>query len=71
MYEEIYELCQNTEKVMGMFSKELLELDRNTVQYMIDVMQDTINEKDAELQKKDAELQMLRKQLANLQEQNN
>ena len=29
MYEEIYELCQNTEKVMGMFSKELLELDPN------------------------------------------
>ena len=27
-----------------MFSKELQELDRNTVQYMIDEMQDTINE---------------------------
>ncbi|MBO4998934.1 MAG: hypothetical protein J6D02_13130 [Lachnospira sp.] len=73
MYEEIYELCQNTEKVMGMFSKELLELDRNTVQYMIDVMQDKIDEKDAALQKKDialqekeAELQALRKQLAEL-----
>ena len=42
-YKEIYELCQNTEKVMGMFSKELQELDRNTVQYMIDDMQDEIN----------------------------
>ena len=57
MYEEIYELCQNTEKVMGMFSKELQELDRNTVQYMIDVMQDTINEKDIALQEKDIALQ--------------
>ena len=42
MYEDVYELCKNTEKVMEMFSKELLELDRNTVQYMIDEMQDTI-----------------------------
>ena len=42
LYEEIYQMCLNTEKVMEMFSKELLELDRNTVQYMIDEMQDTI-----------------------------
>ena len=28
---------------MNMFSKELRELDRNTVQYMIDVMQDEID----------------------------
>ena len=31
MYEEVYEMCRNTEKVMNMFSKELRELDRNTV----------------------------------------
>ena len=43
-YEEIYQLCLNTEKVINMFSKELQELDRNTVQYMIDEMQDTIDE---------------------------
>lgn len=43
-YEEIYELCRNTEKVMNMFSKELQELDKNTVQYMIDEMQDVIDE---------------------------
>lgn len=29
---------------MKIFSKELYELDRNTVQYMIDEMQDTIDE---------------------------
>ena len=40
MYEDVYELCRNMEDVMGLFSKELQELDRNTVQYMIDVMQD-------------------------------
>lgn len=42
-YEEIYQLCRNTEKVMNMFSKELQELDRNTVQYMIDEMQEVID----------------------------
>ena len=39
MYGQIYEICQNIEQVMGMFSKELYELDRNTVQYMIDELQ--------------------------------
>ena len=43
MYEEIYVMCQNVEKVMDLFSKELIQLDRNTVQYMIDEMQDTID----------------------------
>jgi len=43
LYEDIYELCRNIEGVMNMFSKELRELDRNTVQYMIDVMQDEID----------------------------
>ena len=75
LYKEIYELCQNTEKVMGMFSKELLELDRNTVQYMIDDMQYTINEqknllkqKDDILQQQTDEIAVLKQQLAKLQE---
>ena len=42
-YEELYTLCQNTERVMDMFSKELQELDKNTVQYMIDEMQEEID----------------------------
>jgi hypothetical protein len=44
MYEEVYYICQNMERMMDMFSKELQELDRNTVQYMIDEQQDIINE---------------------------
>ena len=32
-------MCRNIEEVMAMFSKELLEMDRNTVQLMIDDMQ--------------------------------
>jgi len=43
LYEDIYELCRNVEGVMNMFSKELRELDKNTVQYMIDVMQEEID----------------------------
>lgn len=44
MYEEAYDICRNIEEVMAMFSRELYELDKNTVQYMIDEMQDTIDE---------------------------
>ena len=50
-YEEIYQLCRNTEKVMEMFSKELQELDRNTVQYMIDEMQEVIDAQKEDLSK--------------------
>ena len=63
LYNDMYELCLNTEKVMGMFSKELAELDRNTVDYMVDQMQqeidaqkDIISEKDRALDEKDRAL---------------
>ena len=39
MYETLYLMCQNTERVMGMFSEELRELDKNTVKYMIEEQQ--------------------------------
>ncbi len=44
MYEDAYELCRSTERMMDMFSKELLELDRNTAAYMVDVMQKEIDD---------------------------
>lgn len=44
IYEQVYEMCRNLECVMGLFSKELIELDKNTVQYMIDEQQNTIDE---------------------------
>ncbi len=56
LYEEVYEMCRNLEKVMEMYSKELQELDRNTVQYMIDEMQETINQKNEQLNQKDEQL---------------
>ncbi|WP_051216833.1 hypothetical protein [Butyrivibrio fibrisolvens] len=61
MYQDLYDMCLNVEEVMKMFSKELQELDRNTVIYMIDELQDqldnanaSISEKDAQLSQKDA-----------------
>lgn len=33
LYEEVFDICLNMERMMEMFSKELLELDKNTVQY--------------------------------------
>ena len=50
MYGDVYEVCRNMEKVMGMFSEELREMDRNTVQYMIDEMQATIDAQSAVLE---------------------
>ena len=57
MYRQIYEMCLNVERVMEMFSKELQELDRNTVHYMIDEMQNEINRMGSELQQSKEELQ--------------
>ena len=42
-----------------MFSKELYELDKNTVQYMIDEMQDTIDAQKDELVRKDQTIEEL------------
>ena len=56
MYEDVYRLCQNVEKVMGMFSEELRILDRNTVQYMMDEMQAEIDSQKAEIDSQKAQL---------------
>ena len=63
MYRQIYEMCLNVERVMEMFSKELQELDRNTVHYMIDEMQNEINRMGNELQQKGEELQQRKEEL--------
>ena len=52
MYDTIYEMCLNTEKVMNMFSKELQILDENTVQYMMDEMQEEIDALGIELEER-------------------
>ena len=66
MYQQVYELCCNVEKVMSMFSKELKNLDDNTVQYMIDEMQETIDKQEEQLSKQET---MISKQEEQLSEQ--
>ena len=56
IYEEAYEICLNVERVMDMFSKELYELDKNTVHYMIDKMQETIDEQHSVIDKQKQEI---------------
>lgn len=69
MYEQAYDVCRNIEEVMQMFSKELLELDRNTVKLMIDDMQKQIEEKDEQLNQKDEQLNQKDEQIRELDEQ--
>lgn len=66
MYADVYELCRNTEDIMGLFSKELQILDENTVDYMIDEMQATIDElkrNNQELQTSNQDLQTSNQEL--------
>lgn len=51
LYEHVYYICQNVERMMEMYSEELRVLDRNTVQYMVDQMQEKIDEQDKEIQR--------------------
>lgn len=61
MYEDIYAICRNIEEVMGMFSKELQILDKNTVQLMIDEMQEEIETQRQSLQEKDERIEFMQK----------
>ena len=69
VYEEGYEICLNMERVMEMFSKELYELDKNTVQYMIDEMQNTIDAQKDELDKKDLTIEELHRKSDEMHDQ--
>lgn len=63
MYETLYRMCSNVERVMEMFSKELQQMDRNTAVYMIEEQQKMIEQKTAELQEKEARLEEMDTQL--------
>ena len=54
---------------MGIFSEELKILDRNTVKYMVNQMQETIDEQKVQIAKKDQQLQKLSADIAILKEQ--
>lgn len=63
LYEKAYDICRNMEKVMGIFSEELRELDRNTVQYMIDLMQDELDQKKELLEQITREVEQQNRQI--------
>ena len=68
IYDEVYNLCLNVEKVMEMFSKELKELDQNTVQLMIDEMQKDLDAKDVEIENQKKELESKDNRIRELEE---
>lgn len=68
IYDEVYNFCLNVEKVMEMFSKELKELDQNTVQLMIDEMQEELDAKDVEIENQKKELESKDNRIRELEE---
>ena len=67
LYEHIYSTCLNMEDVMGYFSKELQILDRNTVKYMIDQLQEDVDKLQEDNGKLQIENNELRQQLTLLE----
>ena len=63
MYEHVYNICQNVEKVMSMYSEELKILDQNTVRYMVDQMQEEIYSQRAQLNSQKEQLVSQKNQL--------
>lgn len=63
MYQNLYDMCLNVEGVMEMFSKELRELDRNTVQYMIEEQEKELERKRKEVEEKKEEVEQKTKEV--------
>ena len=57
MYQQIYEMCENVEDMMSLFSKELAMMDENTVTYMMDEMQAEIDQQKIEIDQQKDELE--------------
>ena len=60
LYDTLFNMCQNIEGVMDMFSKELYEMDKNTELLMVDEFSkrnEELKKKNAELKKEHAELE--------------
>ena len=69
MYEHVYNICQNVEKVMGMYSEELKILDQNTVRYMVDQMQEEIDSQKEQLDNQREQLDSQKEQLVSQKNQ--
>ena len=69
IYQDMASYLHKPEEVLTMFSDALKILDDNTVQYMIDEMQNTINDQKAQLADKDSQLADKNSQIAALKAQ--
>lgn len=69
MYETLYQMCQNTERVMEMFSEELRMLDRNTVKYMIEEQQREIDKQAEQINLQTEKINQQAEQIAMLQKE--
>ena len=56
MYEHLFSICQNEERMMDMYRDELRIIDHNTVLLMIDTMKNQIDKQSKELRQKDQAL---------------
>ena len=55
------------ERMVGMFSKELAELDRNTVRYMMDEMQEEIDQQKEEIGQQKEEIDQQKERIRQLE----
>lgn len=69
MYEQVYEMCRSTERVMGMFSKELKELDDSTVEFMIDELQEMADKEKNRAEQAEARAREAEEQAARAEEE--
>ena len=67
IYQDMASYLHKPEEVLTMFSDALKILHSNTVQYMIDEMQNTINDQKAPLSDKDSQIAALKAQLLSQQ----
>ncbi|MBP3506695.1 MAG: PD-(D/E)XK nuclease family transposase [Lachnospiraceae bacterium] len=56
LYEQIYDICRNVDGVMAMFSKELLEMDKNMIECIMDEMQEDLEKKTKKVQELNQEI---------------
>ncbi len=68
MYQELYDISRNMERVMHVFSKELAILDRNTVRYMMDEMQSEIDQLKEEREQLEGATEHLKEEAEHLKE---
>ncbi len=64
IYQDMASYLHKPEEVLTMFSDALKILDNNTVQYMIDEMQNTIDDQKAQISDKDSQLTDMHSRLA-------